>query len=59
MLPSNVARCNDKSCKDRERCLRYLERDTSGSTIFPIQAGSLRPRWIDHQSECPKQIEPL
>lgn len=57
MLSSNDARCNDRSCKDRERCLRYLERDTRGMPIFPIQAGSLRPRWVDPGAKCPKMIK--
>lgn len=36
-LASDITRCHDDSCQSRERCLRWLERDTGHS-----HAASLR-----------------
>ena len=29
-LANDICRCHDETCKDRFKCLRYLERNTGG-----------------------------
>jgi hypothetical protein len=53
-ITNDTCRCHDSGCPERERCLRWILRDT-GYEQTP-HAGSLYPYDQPRGEECPSMI---
>lgn len=56
MLANDVCRCLDAGCSERERCLRWLERDSPGDRVS--RCGSLKPYDEPIGDPCTLRIPP-
>lgn len=52
-LSNDKGRCEDGSCPERHRCLRWLRREDTGHVY---RTATLRPFRVPSTAECPARI---
>jgi hypothetical protein len=53
-LPNDIARCHDEQCQVRERCERWVYRETGDPRT--IHCTTLRPHWQVFTDPCDHAI---